>query len=998
MKRIYHIINIMALLLLFFTEQKALAQELAIKGIVKDAAGQPVEGLLITVKENSTVTAFTDQNGEFIIHGETGHHIEINAYQKTQLVKINGNEISVTLDHGSEMIPLGFGQSRRKEEMTASVSKVDGRELTRISVQNPVEALYGKLSGLTVLQNGGESWSSNPDLFIRGRETFRDASLLVLIDGFERPLSSISLEEIENIVVLKDAAALAIYGQRGANGVMLVTTKRGRYNSFSVESSYSHSVTEPTRLPRFLSAPDYARAINQARINDGDAPLYSASQIETYESGSSPYFYPNVNWYDEALNDRGSRRDFNATFSGGGSNVTYLAVLNYQDEEGLYKPVDSNEGYSTQLKYGRLNYRTNLDIDLTKSSLLKVNFAGNLINNRRPGAQSGQLFNALYSTPSALFPVRTFDGVYGGNHIYGNNPVALIEGTGYSTSHSRELLFDAGIRQSLDAFAKGLSAEIAVASDNYVSYWDGKNRNFLYEAVSPVLDGVGTVVDTLISQYGQDTQLSYYNNLGNQRRHATLRANLNYFKSIGDNELNLLFGFQEDKLVKKGQYNVFLNQNLYGTLHYGIAQKYFIDAAISYAGSNMLPDRERFGFFPSLSAAWLLSKEGFLSGSKTVTNLKLRASWGITGSNLIPQNLYRQSYNSSGGSYYFTDNNTGFSGFSEGRLITENVTYESSAKSNIGLDGMLFDNLSFSFDVFYARRQNILANANGIYSDVVGVPDPLTSIGVVDNKGFELDLRWSDQIGQVNYFVDGMLSFARNEIIEMSEEYKPYDYLKETGGRIGQHFGLQAIGFFEDDAEIASSPKQEFSEVRPGDIKYKDQNNDGLIDAFDQVPVGYSSLPEMYFGAALGAEFKGFGFSAVVQGIKNKSVYLNTQSVYRPFVANNNVSEEAFKNSWTPETAGSAIWPRLTMKDNDNNYRQNDIWIADGSYIKLRNVDVYYDLKSSALENLKVNKLRFFARGNNLLSIDKIDILDPENLGVNYPIMRSYSVGVNVGF
>ena len=896
-------------------------------------------------------------------------------------------------------IHLGYNIERLNKLSTASTDVVLSDDLEKSSVINPGESLFGELTGLSVLQRGGLPWARSPSMFIRGRATFNSSDILVLVDGFERDIEALSLLEIESVTLLKDGAALATYGQRGANGVILVTTKRGEYDSFNVDVSFDRGFNRAFRIPQFLNGYDYAMAVNEAALLDGTQAIYSDWELDRYRQGDMPLFYPNVNWWDETLLDFGSSANFNSSFYGGGRSSKYFVSLNYQEEGGLLDNTDLDERYNSELHYSRFNFRTNLDVNLTTSTLLQVNLAGVIDDRRWPGAHvNDRIMDALYSIPSGVFPVRTYNDVWGGSEFYGNNPVALVSSTGHRLSHRRELNANGRLHQDLSAWIPGLSAEVAAAYDNLAIYNEGKTRGFLYERNTLVLDPQSNAItDTITSQYGSETDLSAYDNFGGQRRHATGWGRLNYKTSWGLSSLNTALLYTQDKRVNDGQYNTFLRQTLAATATYMYHEKYIVDAAISYSGSSVFPEGNRFGVFPAISAAWIISQEDFLSSNNNIDFLKLRASWGMSGNDIMSPNLYDQPF-TPGGTYYFTINNSSFGGFREGRLASQNLMHETAKKMGIGIDAHLFERLDLSVDLFLENRSNILSNTDGSIPGLIGVSRPFESIGEVENKGIETSLLWRDQVRDFKYHIGGSFAFARNKIIEMSEEFRPYDYLSRTGNPVGQQFGLEAIGFFSDEDDIANSPAQLFSIVRPGDIKYRDQNDDGIIDELDMVPIGYAGgYPEIYFSMKLGFEYKGFGVDALFQGIANQTLYLNTKSVFWPLRGQTSISTFS-DNRWTPQNAESATLPRLSLLENSNNYQRNDIWLTKGDYLKLRRLDVYYNLPAGFASRVSLQSARVFLRGMNLFSIDSIEVVDPESTGVTYPTLSSFHVGINVGF
>jgi TonB-linked SusC/RagA family outer membrane protein len=998
------------LLLLF--AYPGLSQQKVFSGIIKDETGKAIINAMVTVKEQPGTRVFTDNDGKFSIVAQQGQRLEVaTRNQRYRTVRLDAEQVEITMNQNDDMIPVGNRMEVRKGEITSAIGIIRSDELTKSSVSNPANALYGKIPGLTVLQNGGPGWNSDPDIFIRGVETFGigsivNTNILTIVDGFERQISSLSLDEIESVAVLKDAAALAMYGIRGANGVLVVTTKRATGKNLSVNAKYDHGITQPFRIPDFLDANGYAQAVNQARVNDGLSPRYLQPEIDKFQSGVDPYLYPNINWVEEGLNNFSSTDKFSVSLQQQASSVRYFAIMNYDNENGLFKPVDLNDGYSTQSSGQRFTFRANVDVDFNKKTKLTVNLAGNLAGNTRPATTNGEndIFSAIYNTPSSAFPVRTNNKdprgmlYWGGTTTYDYaNPVALISSVGYSLQGKRELMSDFILERKLDDLIKGLTAEAGVSTDVSQDYLDNRTRKFQYQQLTPVLDVSGNVVSTTATVYGSTTTFAFTSSVPAQRRRTTAFADLKYSKSWSDNELSSMLLFQREELIRTGQNNTFRHLLGAGNLHYGKAGKYFADLSVSYSGTNLLPKGDRFGFFPAVSVAWKLSNEPFLAGSKLIDDLKLRASWGLSGNDQVIQNIYMTPWVSSAG-YWFSSSNTSNGGYREGRLASSPLTFETSNKSNLGIDASLFKMLDLTFDAFYDKRTGILVETGGSISGVLGVNTPYSSKGVTSNKGVEIGLNLHKNTGDFNYHVSAQLSYTKSKIIDMLEIYRPEEYLKRTGQSINQAFGLEAVGFFENAADIANSPKQSFAILRPGDIKYKDQNGDNIINSFDEVPIGYSSkVPELYFSGSVGIEFKGIGIDAFFQGISNQTVYLNTPGIFLPLRSNTNISTFSV-GAWTPETTETATLPRLSTLENANNYRPNSVWYADASFLKLRSVELYYDLPKSLISRIKMVDARIYLRGMNLLSIDNIKIVDPEEIGITYPTMSSYNLGIRIGF
>ena len=992
--------KIFAILTLFISlMQLAVAQDL-MTGRVFDENGHAVENAQVCLVDAPENKVLTNALGVFTFSAKEGDEIFVTISKVKERFVLKKAGSFYKLDNYIVKINTGYGYAEKESSVTSSISTLGYKSLDKFTVINPANALYGQLPGLFVLQNGGTPWARNPDMFIRGVGTLNNNSILVVVDGFERPFTSLNMDEIESISVLKDAAALARYGQRGANGVLVVSTKRGEYNTFHVDASYQYGFNSAFRLPDFLNSYKYASAVNEASALDGHQFVYSEWDLEDYKSGDKPYLFPNVDWLDEAFNDHAVNTNFDAKFRGGGKSIKYFALLNYQTEKGLFNYTDYDSRYDSQMKFTRFNVRTNIDANITSTTLITVNVGASMGDRKYPGVGVHNIMNALYSIPSAAFPIKTLNGYWGGTDIYANNPIAMIAATGYRQDFARQLLADMKLKQDLKDLLDGLSFELASSFDNSAVYQEGKIKSYEYETVDVIRDTLGTIIDTITTLKGIESDLNNYDpghHKLSQWRHATFWAKLNFDKKWKENTIFASLMYNMDKYVTNGQYHTYLYQNYTGIAHYGYKEKYFGDITLNYSGSSNLGEDNHFGFFPAISGAWLLSSENFLKNSKNIDVLKLRVSWGLTGNDKMQPNLYDQQF-TSGGSYFFTNNFTKQTGITPGRMATENLTYEKSSVLNAGIDAVVFEKLFVNADAFYEKRTDILVPTDQVVSGVIGVTPPIENMGEVVNRGVETGLTWNENISKFKYYVGGTFSFARNKIIDMNEAYRPYDYLKRTGKPVGQMFGLQSSGFFNEEDEIENSPEQLFSIVRPGDVKYVDQNGDGVVDNFDEIAIGYSSIcPEIYYSVKLGFKIAGFGVDALFQGIAHQTLYLNTQSVFWPLRNNKTISDFS-ANRWVPMNMDNATLPRLTLQSNDNNYRKNTIWLQDGDYLKLRSLEAYYSFPEKWMRALKLKNGKLFAKGLNLFSIDKIKNVDPEAIGVGYPTLTSYHFGVELGF
>ena len=957
-----------------------------IVGQITDNDGKKLSLVLVEAKGSSSASVLTDKDGNYSIKANMGDVLKFTTTDgKVQVITAKQNKYDIVFTGFDAGIEKGFNMKTTLKTSTMASGTATHSQLEKSTALNPENALYGLIPGLTVLGNGGMVYDNRPTIQLRGVGSLNSSNPLVLVDGIERPLDRLSNAEIESVTVLKDAGAVAIYGIRGANGVILVTTKRGEIGKMKVDVQYQHGITKPFRLPTMVDAPTYAMALNEAMANDGILiPKYTADEIELFRNGTNPDAYPNVNWLKETTRESGNSNDLNLAFSGGSENIRYFTNINYSNDFGFIKPIASEEGYNTALNYYKLNVRTNLDVRLTPSTLMKVNVMGSIDDYSRPNIGPGTVYQRALGIPAGAFPVKTTTQHWGGNLIYTNqNPVAAIASTGFVRSQNRILFTDMSISQDLGIFLTGLTAEAGIGYDNMAEYNDTKSRTFQYET--------GGVL------YGNNSDLVFSSTLNDMYMNSTMYGKLNHIASVGESKITSFLLYLQEKSQRKTRNNLVARQSFVAGVNYELKDRYFVDLVGSYSGSSYLPKGEKYIFYPSLSAAWVLSNEDFMKGITNIELLKLRVSYGTSGNDLMSYELDRQ-YFVGGASYYFNPSNTVASATKEGQLPTSNLTAELSKKANIGIDLMMLKGLNLSIDAFNENRSNILVANSSVTSTVLGVTPSQVNMGVVQNQGIEAALSYSGKSGDFSYGATAQFSYVKNKIIEKNEGYKPYQYLYTTGNAIGTYYGLEAIGFFADAADIANSYPQLFSTVSPGDIKYKDQNGDQKIDSYDVVKLGYSTVfPEIYYSFALNADYKGFGVDALFQGVTNYSVSRTTADLYWPMQNNGNISEWYYNGGrWTVENKENAKLPRLTTKDNANNFRGNSLWLEDGSYLKLRRLEIYY--KYNFKKKSVLNELKVFTRGMNLFSLDGIKDKDPEVMGMSYPSMSSYHVGCNISF
>lgn len=978
-----------------------------VTGRVLDEKGKPVAGALVSVEENPLVRVATDKNGRFEITAVKGSRLKVQTGDDAmKVVKIeNGSELTVVMDYSSEKVNYGFGLQQTNAESTGAVSTVYAENIDKSSAFSIGNSLYGNVLGLTTMQSTGVVWEQMPSMYIRGLKTLNgNNGILLVVDGLERDnnwqaLKYITPEEVESVSVLRDAAALALYGYRGVNGVVNIVTKRGKYDTREINFSYDHAFNYMTRKPELADAYTYASALNEALTNDGKQVRYSQNELNAFKNGTSPYLYPNVNWWEEVFRDRGASDIATLSFRGGSTKMRYYTMMNLQNNRGFIKNFDTNADYSTQEKYSKANFRTNLDIDLSPKTKMQANIMGILNEFSRPGMGSDNLISKLYQLPSAAFPIRTESGLWGGNTTWGENwnPVALTEGRAYSKGHTRGLYADMSLRQDLSSLTKGLGASVRIGYDNLASYWENHTKGYKYGMASVASWENGLPIAGEEITGGKDTEMSGDSKLDWQYRAFNFQMNVDWQRQFGVHSLYsmLLYTYKYDNA--KGINNTFYRQNAGWYTHYGFKNRYFADFTLMASASNLLAPDHRWNVSPTVGLAWLISNEKFMQSQNVVDFLKLRASFGMLNTDNIPGNGYWNETVGGGNGYPINNNFGGDGGWHEGRLASVNGTTEKAYKYNAGVDATLFKGLTLTVDGFYERRSDIWVSSDGQNSAVLGASGSYVNAGIVDSWGTEIGANYYKKMGNVELNLGGTFNYNRSKIIEMLEEPAAYDYTRSTGNPVGQIFGLQAIGYFVDQADIDNSLPQQFGPVKAGDIKYKDMNGDKVINSDDRVAMGYNSTcPEIYYSFSLGLEWKGLGFSAQFQGVGNYTAILSG-TYYHPLVDNTTISNYVYRNRWTPETP-NARFPRLTTETVDNNLQTSSLWLADRSFLKLRNCEVYYKLPSSWLNRFWVKNAKVYVRGVDLLCFDSIDQLDPEAMNSSYPATRSIHVGLSVGF
>lgn len=889
-------------------------------------------------------------------------------------------------------------------KVTSAMSTTKGSKLEKSFTQNVMNTLYGEIPGLTVMQGSGEPGSDSPTINARGFNTFdtTDRSVLVIVDGFESSLDQLTVHEIETITLLKDAAATVVYGMRGANGVLLVTTKKGTVKPLEVNFSAQLGFNTPFRTPKYLDSYNYAKLYDEARANDGLAPIYEGTEaMEAYRTGANPYLYPNVNWYDEALKKSSVQQNYNLNFSGGNETVRYFALLNVSDNNGFFKGTDRKRETSSNTKFTRYNIRANIDVNINEELSAHMKLAANIQDQSGPTGGAWGIYNKLSLLPPNAFPVHNPNGTFGGNSSF-SNPVGDLTETGYNSYNARNIQSNLRIRYKLDALTKGLSISAAFSFNNYFIGHSNKSKKYPYYSIAMSGD------EYVYNMYSEKTSMTVNDSGSDQWRNTTYQGTIDYSRVFGQRhsvDANLAFSTEEiykktDTALKDSQFP-YKYVSMRGRVSYGYDQRYIGEVAFGYEGSDLYARGNRFGFFPAVSLGWIVSNEEFLKDNSCLSFLKVRGSYGTVGNAAIvgsKRYVDSQDYKYSDG-YYKGYTQTSVSGMMEDNVADPGRTWESEKRLNIGVDATLWGKLDVSLDYFNHKRSDILVAPTGEIPGMLGMTFSALNLGKTTNRGFEASLRYSDKLNNgLEYYLQGNFWYAKNKIDYMAEEYRVYPYQSRTGQQLDQGFGLVALGLFKDEADIASSPEQTFSEVRPGDIKYKDMNGDDKIDNQDACPIGNTGTPRYSGSLTLGLKYKGFDFETMFYGVGKRTVYLSG-STYWAFQNQYSAPESAL-DRWTEATKETAKYPRLSTQANANNTQYSSFWQKNGSFLKLRYVEVGYTLPTKWSNAVYSDKIRFFVNGTNLFSLHHLSDLknaDPEGLS-GFPAMRTVSVGVKLQF
>ncbi|MFV0290413.1 MAG: SusC/RagA family TonB-linked outer membrane protein [Mangrovibacterium sp.] len=1030
-------VSVVGLLLVFMFSFNGvvLAQSVKIGGTVTDAGGETLVGVIVMEKGTSRGT-ITDASGRFIFDVSSSESVLVISYigyVSQEIAVGNKTNVKVQLQPDTkdldEVVVVGYG-AQKKESVVGAISQMSSDDILQSPSANLSQAISGKMPGVITTQTSGAPGADDVNIYIRGQASFAgDNQPLVMVDGVEREFSQIAPDDIESISVLKDASATAVYGVRGANGVILITTKRGKNSRPVVSLTANWQFQSPTRKPNYLDSYQSVLLLEEALSNDGLASQYSATDVEKYRqsvngelSAPEQQLYPNVNWYDEVMAKSAPAQRYNANIQGGSDRMRYFASLEYYDQDGLMKEQANSYDYgqNSNMEFRRYGFNANLDFDLTKSTLLSVNFGTRFEERNRPTlgsrlsvddndaqAVESEIFLQLNRTPGWLFPVQYENGYYGGNSQNQDNVVAALAQGGFYRSNNTINRTDFIVEQKLDVLTKGLSMKGRVSFD-YETYY---TRRFDADyATYELIDRGNPSLAESYTKYNEDTELAYSRSSQTATQNLYMEYALNYVRTFNEvhNVTGLLLYNQNDRRHQAELQRRY--QGIVGRVTYNYDDRYFAEFNAGLNGSENFQEGDRFGFFPAFSAGWMLTNEEWMKVS-WLDKLKIRASYGEVGNDKFIQNgtevrfLYIDNWSWYNNVYYLGDANYN-TGVYEGAYPNYFVTWERAKKTNLAFESTLFENLDINVDYFYESRDKILTNYLSKPS-YIGVDLAAGNLGETINKGYELQLNYRGKITpQLKYNVGFNFTHAKNEITQMNEPDGKPNYRRGTGHSIGQFFGLQADGFItQADLNGGDLPKSTFvEEVHVGDLKYVDQNKDGFIDDRDVTQMGYSNIPQNTYSMNLGLEYKNWSLSAMFAGASKVSRYFDAEALYA-FVDGGKVREEHLER-WNPglseeQNLARAKYPLLHYDDYGNhNQRQNSFFLKNGNFLRLKNVELSYRLPKEWISRVGMSSCRLYVNGNNLITWDKLDgLTDPEATSSNvYPITKSFNFGVNVQF
>ena len=1008
----------------------ALAQEqLNISGTVTDAAGEALIGVSVTVKDAKGLGTITNIDGKYNIKIQQYHTLVFSyiGYKPVSvLVKGDKKVIDVQMSEEKtnaidEVVVTGLG-TQKKLTVTGAITNVDVSQMKQFPSSNFTNALAGNVPGIIAMQSSGQPGKSTSRFWVRGISTFgASASAMILVDGFERNnIDDLNIEDIESFSVLKDASATAIYGSKGANGVILITTKHGKAGKININVKGEASYNTRTITPKFIDAPTYANLLNEARVTRNLAPQYQPEELALIRSGLDPDFYPNVDWSKLLLKNGAMSYRADLSMSGGGNTARYFVSLSYVEDQGMYNTDETlRKKYDTNANYKRWNYRMNVDIDVTPTTIIKLGVSGNLNKRNSPGLGDQYLWSELFGFNALSSPVLYSNGYVPayGNSVPQMNPWVSSTRTGYNEDWDNNIQTNVTVDQKLDFITKGLSFTGRFGYDTY-------NSNHIYYRLWPAMyransrDSQGNIIwDKLF----EETSMSQKSG-GDGSRHEFLEALLRWDRTFDKlHNFSAVSRFTQDERIQTRNIGTDIknsvskrNQGLAGQLTYNYALRYFIDFNFGYNGSENFADHHRYGFFPAFSLAWNIAEEPLVKKALPWLNMfKLRYSWGKVGNDNMGRfpYLYTLDYTPNIGYNWGSNLSSGtIPGIHYTQMASPNVTWEVARKTDFGFDFVAFDNkFSLTMDYFHEKRTGIFIQRMFL-PDITGLESyPWANVGAVKSKGFDGNFQYKDHIGEINWTVRGNITYSKNTILERDEENNVYAYQYGKGYRVNQQRGLIALGLFRDYDDIRNSPKQSWGTVQPGDIKYKDVNGDGIVDDGDRVAIGATDTPSLIYGLGASVSWRGFDLNLHFQGAGKYTFLINSGAV-NAFRDGRwgNILQGITDNRWissdisgTKETENpNAPYPRLSYGYNLNNQQSSSFWLRNGRFLRLKNLDIGYTLPKPMVNTIHLESVRIYISGQNLITWSPFKLWDPEldsrQRGQIYPITRSFTAGIQI--
>lgn len=1012
-----------------------------LSGKVTDAGQEVLIGASVQIKGSSTGT-ITDFNGNFRLESTQNKGVLVVSYlgYTSKEMPFNGSQhLNIILEEATRVLGevqvVAYGV-QEKQTLTGAITSVGNDVLVRSPNASIANTLAGQLTGVSTVQSSGQPGKEDPKIFVRGAGSLTDdlSSPLILVDGVEREFFQMDPNEIESVTVLKDASATAVFGVRGANGVILVTTRRGKQGKAKISYTSSVGMQSPVNLIETLNSYDMAMMFNEIDRNDGTPERFDEYTLERYRLGDEPVMYPDIDWRDYLLKDYTIQTQHNVNISGGTNRVRYFTSVGYLYQNGIMENLGGDLPYDPNFSYNRFNYRTNLDIDVTKSTLLKINIGGIVGDTYSPIEHGDGMWRQLnwahpFDSPGVIDGhLMGVDKAYIGN-MAAKNPLHGYWGKGYYQNTDNKMNLDVAITQKLDFITKGLRFDVKGAYNT--NYTFNKRRTYSVETWVPLYaDHANGRPLSQVEEPDFDKSIVYrisgtkgelgYNEPNSAKgRNWYLEGAFNYNRKFGAHQVSGLFLYNQSKTYYPSQYamNPTAYVGLVGRASYNYMQKYMAEFNVGYNGSENFAPGLRYGFFPAGSLGWVVTEEDFMTTQNVFDYLKFRVSMGLVGNDKIGGKRYMylpDSYNVNQNGYNFGyDVAQNLQSSSESTLSNPYVTWETALKKNLGVDVAFLDNrLRFAVDLFHENRTDILITRNVIPGVMAFTSNllPPVNMGEVENKGYEVEVKWNEKISDFRYWIEANVSFAKNKIIYMDEIPPSELYQAKTGQSTSAILGYLTDGFYgeADFADIDNNVLIDglpvpVNPVYPGDVKYVDVNGDDLITEADMKFIGYPTRPEYVMGLNYGIAYKGFDISMNWTAVTNRSVPI--ESFFRIPGAPTGVRAifSYMKDErWTPETAETAKAPRFSRKSVTHNYMDSELWIRDGSYLRLKNARVGYTFsKSSFLKQFGISQLSVYATGYNLLTFDNLKIVDPESSPSprdTYPIMKIYNVGLNVTF